>query len=141
MKTKLAIFILVAIFTTGCGKSLDRLLGHDEDRPQYVPSISSVPDISATAPDFGIEIPAGYSRVVFHGKLPMTGLVTVTANPGAKVQVFMKQLDIFDTYFYLGTVDIGAFYYEFDPNTGRVVYHGIHLENIEYCVYEYLPLP
>ena len=118
----------------GCN-SLERLTDGREVEPKEANVIVTVPGLDATAPDFGLPIAPGYTRTVYHGALPLGGVINVTPATDAKVAVFMKQRNI-GQWFRLKTVVSGAFYYSYDKQLGVVTYKGTNLSLIEYCIYQ-----
>lgn len=132
---QLVLICFLAISTSACN-SVDRLInGREEKKPEPVQVWSSIPDLG-DAPEFGLPIPAGTTRTVFHGRMPTDGIVLVNASPGSTVQVFMKDLSV-NRWFRLYTSYSDAFYYTYDAVTGQVRYIGKHLSAKDYCVYQY----
>lgn len=132
------LFLGVLLLLGGC-RGIDRLTGGGSEAHQPDPALIGGPKpIDDTAPEFNVVTPEGYDRVVFHGKLPMDGIVKVQANDKSFADVFMKQVYV-GQWFRLYDGYSEAFYFSMDKAAGTVTYHGAHLENIEYCVYQYIP--
>lgn len=135
MKT---LFCLLAFTFVGC-QSMDRLINGPEETTTEAPElIGGVPAIGE-APNFNIAIPDGYDRIIFHGALPLDGIIKINPNPDAFADVFMKQLTV-GTWFKIGDTYNEAFWYSIDLTAGTITYHGKHLNLIEYAVYEYVPM-
>ncbi len=128
-------FLVLFPLLVGC-QGVNRLIDGKEGAPPPAPKvIVSGPAVGDT-PDFNVPTPAGYTKTVFHGAMPLPGLVHVTAAPDSLVDVFIKEQSI-GQWFLVGHKFSEAFWYTFDPTEGTVQYHGQHLEGKEFCVYQY----
>lgn len=133
MKNLLFLSLLVSF--VGCQK-FNRLIDGPKDAPpKPMKAISSIPAIGE-APDFNLQTPAGYTRLVFHGEL-VGPIVKVNADVNSLVQVFIKERSI-GQWFRINDEYSDAFWFTFDPVAGTITYHGKNLGQKEFCVYQYV---
>lgn len=128
MKILLSLSFLLLI---GCTKHQDR-----ESPPE--PVYSSAPALGA-APQFNVNTPEGYTKTVFHGKMPSDGVVQIPANSDMLVDVFIKFPTI-NQWFIISDRYSSGYWYQIDKTSGIVHYQGNYLSGKEYCVYQYLPI-
>lgn len=135
----LLLLLAVAPLFVGC-QSISRLTdgAPSPTIPTPAPIVGGgLQPLAPTAPDFNVPVPAGFTKVVFHDALPTTGVVQVRADAGSSVDVFMRQRAV-GQWERLFPQYNEAFYYTFDAATGTVKIIGLHLDGIEFCVYQYV---
>lgn len=127
------LFLLLLSPLVGCN-SMNKLLGNTESsEPKPVEIITSMPQVG-DAPEFNIQTPEGYTRIIHHGEL-VGNTVTLQSNPNTLVHVFMKDRSI-GQWFMLNDEFSNAFYYSYAPY--QVTYHGANLNWKEYAIYQYV---
>lgn len=132
---------ILALLFTGVGCQGVRRLTDGAPSPT-IPSPAPIvggglQPLSPTAPDFNVPVPAGFTKIVFHDALPTTGIIQVRADAGSSVDVFMRQRAV-GQWERLFPQFNEAFYYTFDAASGTVKIVGLHLDGIEFCVYQYV---
>lgn len=135
----LLLLLAVAPLFVGC-QSVRRLTDGAPSPTVAQPQVivgGGLQPLAPTAPDFNVPVPAGFTKVVFHDALPTTGVIQVRADAGSSVDVFMRQRAI-GQWERLFPQYNEAFYYSFDAATGTVKIIGLHLDGIEFCVYQYV---
>ena len=131
MLTVLLVFIALA---SGC-KGVNRLMNGDDVKAPFVPAVGGATEIGPV-PNFDVPTPSGFSRTVFHDRMPADGRVSITVSAQSSVAVFLK--DFSGNWFMLQDKQIPAYWYSYDATTGVVEYKCKDLSWMkEFCIYEY----
>jgi hypothetical protein len=106
--------------------------------PTPAPIIGGLAPLATTAPEFNVPVPAGTTKVVYYGALPLDGNIKINAVANSTVDVFLEERSIAQ-WFKMKLTYSDAFYYSYDAAAGVVQIHGVHLDSKAFCVYQYVP--
>ncbi len=127
------LLLIITVMFSGCN-SVNRLIDGSPSDEKEVQVISSLVDLSATAPEFNVSAPLGYPvRMVYFGEMPIDGLVRLDPILDSKVIAFIRDRHI-DQWFRVGNA--GPFTASYNNSTGLITYKGDMMAK-EYCVYRY----
>lgn len=132
---KKMLFVVLFVLATGGCRGLNRLIdGPEPDVVSNPDVISSNPPLTE-APDFGIQPPAGFTKIVFYGRIVSPYQVKIEPSSGSILVVAVKDVG---QWFKLQDSYSGAYWYE-DLGNGIIQYKGPYLSNKDYCIYQYIP--